>query len=307
MNNYYYNISRFLPEYDFINKQRLDFNEHILNWIENYKQEFSYKFEKDFLLTIILIKISKEEKYKSIVFKWGTCLNKVYFSYFRLSEDLDFVLTNTFPSEKKTRIKELRKLKNYLIEDLKVLWLEILNPYNNTKADKLLRLLTFEYNSLIDNSKQTIKIDISWKEPLLKEPYNWKIKAVFKEPLLWEPLFNENHYINCIDIKESVAEKLRAAQTRKRAAIRDFFDLFYMKEIQNFDFKDNEFLNLYKEKMKYADNFTPLLEIKKDLKVKVETELYPVLLDRFWFNFEDIFDFVVNFNKNNNIDFKINN
>jgi predicted nucleotidyltransferase component of viral defense system len=48
--------------------------------------------EKDFLLTLILVKVGTDEQYKNLIFKGGTCLNKCYFSYFRLSEDLDFVV-----------------------------------------------------------------------------------------------------------------------------------------------------------------------------------------------------------------------
>jgi len=39
----------------------------------------------------------------------------------------------------------------------------------------------------------------------------------------------DTHYINCIDLKESTAEKLRAALTRRTPAIRDFFDIWYIK------------------------------------------------------------------------------
>jgi len=46
--------------------------------------------EKDYHLTRILHKLSKK-KVPGLVFKGGTCLNKCYLGFYRLSEDLDFV------------------------------------------------------------------------------------------------------------------------------------------------------------------------------------------------------------------------
>jgi len=52
--------------------------------------------EKDYYLTVILSDIHKLSR--DLVFKGGTCLSKVYFDYYRLSEDLDFTLK--LPPEK---------------------------------------------------------------------------------------------------------------------------------------------------------------------------------------------------------------
>jgi predicted nucleotidyltransferase component of viral defense system len=46
--------------------------------------------EKDYYLTIVLSGINKLSN--NLIFKGGTCLSKVYYSYYRLSEDLDFTL-----------------------------------------------------------------------------------------------------------------------------------------------------------------------------------------------------------------------
>ena len=44
--------------------------------------------EKDYYLTLILSQV--HELSEDLIFKGGTCLNKVYYAYYRLSEDLDF-------------------------------------------------------------------------------------------------------------------------------------------------------------------------------------------------------------------------
>jgi len=53
------------------------------------------KLEKDFYLTAILHHLSKVMP--EITFKGGTCLNKLYYPYFRLSEDLDFMMCSADP------------------------------------------------------------------------------------------------------------------------------------------------------------------------------------------------------------------
>ena len=46
--------------------------------------------EKDYYLTVVLSGINSLSE--ELIFKGGTCLNKIYYSYYRLSEDLDFTL-----------------------------------------------------------------------------------------------------------------------------------------------------------------------------------------------------------------------
>src|SRR3990172_8973255 len=81
---------------------------------------FSSKLlEKDYHLTNILHKIS-EKKIKDLVFKGGTCLNKCYLGFYRLSEDLDFVLNQDVKGLSKTQIKKI-------LDNLRRIIFEILN------------------------------------------------------------------------------------------------------------------------------------------------------------------------------------
>jgi predicted nucleotidyltransferase component of viral defense system len=64
------------------------------------------QIEKDYILSWILFGISKHERLsKTIVFKGGTVLKKVYFEDYRFSEDLDFTLLNAEASNE--QIKDL--------------------------------------------------------------------------------------------------------------------------------------------------------------------------------------------------------
>ncbi len=73
--------------------------------------------EKDYYLTIVLSRVN--ELSKNLIFKGVTCLNKVYYSYYRLSEDLDFTLKlppgNVTRTVRRNTIKPIKDaLKNFL-------------------------------------------------------------------------------------------------------------------------------------------------------------------------------------------------
>ena len=283
-------ISKFLEDYDGITKSQFM---KILSW--NNPGFDDYKFEKDFLLTLILIKFW--QKYPDLVFKWWTCLNKIYFPYFRMSEDLDFVLNTDM--RQTGRRKLLKQYENDFIADLDILWVHLKQEQKNkqerTKFDShKLAMFTFEYRSVINNSIQTIKIDISLKNKLHLAPVPGIIQSIYVDKIMEENIFWE-HYINCIDLKESTAEKLRAALTRRTPAIRDFFDIWYIKNNWVFDFDDTQFRDLLTIKLQEVD-FDYTLEENYDLLVKqIETDLRPVLNEDFDFNFDDIYNFILSF------------
>ncbi len=136
----------------------------------------------------------------------------------------------------------------------------------------------------------------SAKSKLVLEPVQWKIKAIFFDKIHEKDVF-EKHYINCIDIKEAVAEKIRAWLTRKTPAIRDFFDIRYIKHNSDFDFQDPELKKLIIKKLEDV-NFEYTLDKDNNydlLERQIETDLKPVLKDKFDFNLPEIYKFILDF------------
>ena len=279
-------ITAFLPQYQ--NREKEDF----LIMLRSVHRDsfFELKLEKDFLLTLILIKFW--EKYKDLVFKGWTCLNKVYFPYFRLSEDLDFVLDMDLGrSARKTLLKEYEE--NF-VNDLAVLGLTLRDE--RTKYDEYrLAMFTFEYQSTINNSLQTIKIDISLKGRLSLWAKPGKIQSIFIDSVYEEPIFSQDHTISCIDLTESIAEKMRAALTRREPAIRDFFDIWYVRSFSDFDFERDEFRSLLRQKLAEVQ-YEYTLETNYDLlRRQIETDLRPVLTDNYGFDFDTIYTFILSY------------
>lgn len=276
-------INDFLPKYQNLSKEEFL---SILKKSNTWKFD-EYKLEKDFLLTLILIKFW--EKYPDLIFKWWTCLNKIYFPYFRLSEDLDFVINKELGrSARQTLLKEYEK--NF-IDNLKILDIK-LKPERTKFDEHKLAMFVFEYESTLDNSIQTIKIDLSLKKSLMLPSIQKSIIAIYKDSVLEETIF-QNHTINCIDLKESVAEKTRASLTRKEPAIRDFFDIRYIKNNTEFDFEDKEFKQLVYKKLEEVDFKYTIDKVYNLLEQQVLTDLNPVLKDNYDFNFPEIYQFIL--------------
>lgn len=198
--------------------------------------KFSSKLlEKDYHLTRILHKIS-EKKIKDLVFKGGTCLNKCYLCFYRLSEDLDFVYNQDVKNQSKMQIKKiLDKLRRELIEILNELefktskelgkgW-KMLTSKENPKIVGL-EIIT-NYVSLIDDSLQIIKLEISFRKKLRKPTRMKAINHKFID-VLGEPILKKDVEIEVIDLSENFAEKFRALVIRKNIAIRDIYDIYFI-------------------------------------------------------------------------------
>ena len=224
--------------------------------------------EKDYHLTRILHKIS-ERKIKDLIFKGGTCLNKCYLGFYRLSEDLDFVFNQDVKGLSKSQIKKiLSELKKEFFIILEELGLEVNNELGkgwkmltSKKDPKIVGLeIITKYKSLIDNSIQTIKIETSFRNKLINLTKTRPIHHEFIDAL-GQLILKEDMQIEVIDLIENFAEKFRALVTRKNIAIRDIYDIHFIlnKNILKIDERIIE-LSLIKIRESLGSEFT-----KKDL------------------------------------------
>jgi predicted nucleotidyltransferase component of viral defense system len=189
------------------------------------------QIEKDYMLSWILQGIAQHSTLsKTIVFKGGTVLKKVYFEDYRFSEDLDFtLLDDTITNE---QIFEcFAKVFEFIKEEANIP-LEIID--NNEHQDG------------------GINFYISYVGPLGGLGFNKKVKVDISrsEKLVFKPVLNnlfigysdqEEHQLLCYSLEEVLVEKLRCVMQRMQA--RDFYDIWYLLEIHNMniDFYSTEF------------------------------------------------------------------
>ena len=252
----------------------------LIKYFKNYAKKYwfnEYKIEKDFLLTVLLMDFSKS--YPELNFKWWTCLNKIYYNYYRLSEDLDFYIISDAWQEARWSIFE--KLKNaFQSEKYKDIWLNYIDSeYWTTHNKKRQWWFMFSYKSVFDWSEQLIQIDIRIEHPLLYNPISKKIGSIFYDEIIEEPLF-EDTFINVMELKEIAAEKIRAALTRTpKPAIRDFYDIWFMKNhwVDFYSLKND----IHHKIVDYRDNWKPEIlynDLSIDYLIKsIDNELNPVL------------------------------
>jgi len=240
--------------------------------------------EKDYYITIVLSRINQLSN--DLVFKGGTCLSKIYYSYYRLSEDLDFTLK--LPIDKITRTvrrNAIRPIKESLKPFLKDLGMSIEGMEGRGHRESAQYIYYLDYDSVVLNRKESIKLEIGLRFNPLLDAATKKVNHKFLHPFTREPLFDGGS-VNCLALKELVAEKLRAAATREVIAGRDFYDLgFLLKE--GFDFGDEEFLTVFRKKLGEDGFSSDLKEYRVNLgrtdaeimamKTRTEDELFPVL------------------------------
>jgi uncharacterized protein len=181
------------------------------------------QIEKDYILSWILQGISQHEELSSaMAFKGGTVLKKVYFEDYRFSEDLDFTLLDEavdsgtildWFTEVFGFVKQAANIPLTIIDDNEHadgginFYISYTGPLGGTGANK------------------KVKVDISRSEKLVSKPELKDVILGYSD--------QENHELLCYTLDEILVEKLRSVMQRVQA--RDFYDIWYLAEIEGMD------------------------------------------------------------------------
>jgi predicted nucleotidyltransferase component of viral defense system len=95
-------------------------------------------------------------------------------------------------------------------------------------------------------------------------------------------------YATSLSWEEAMAEKLRAALTRRQPAIRDFYDIFHAISTLNFSIQNPDLIELVKAKLAVPGNSAINLSDEKleSLRAQLVSELEPVLRPHDFSNFD---------------------
>ncbi len=174
--------------------------------IYEYGQKIGFKkwqAEKDYLQHLVLKKIYDSDL--PLVFKGGTCLQKVYGLY-RFSTDLDF---NSIGKN-----IDLINICDELGDQ------DIILKTKKIKKTKFSENYLFEFYS--DNFKNSLTIQISLREKIIKDKQPHTITTGYPIPpyILW-----------AMNIEEILAEKIRALLMR--GFPRDLYDVWYLLSVKD--------------------------------------------------------------------------
>jgi len=249
--------------------------------------------EKDYYLTVILNNIETMLTDK-IVFKGGTLLNKAHLNYHRLSEDLDFTYNAEFTARSQ-RSKAITPIREKMPSFLKALGLTSDKPQGEGFNNSTQYVFKVKYPSVLMVKDDMLKIEISLRQPPIDTPIKTEIKHFYQDPFTGEDLFPSRKVLS-LSWKEAVAEKLKAAISRKDVAIRDYYDLWYIAEF-GFDFYDKNFIKLFKRKVAdegyagdYKENFGLSADKISFLRKQIDDLLKPVIRSGEEFNLDKVLE-----------------
>ncbi len=245
--------------------------------------------EKDYYCSLILKEIFRS-KDCFLIFKGGTLLNKCHVGFYRLSEDLDFSVSDPakFSRKKRSYLAQVsKKCVNETVKNLSLVFSKSFEEHNES------RLYSAEigYHSLIDEDKKTIKVEFGIHEKVW-ERETLKAKTLLTNPISQKPVLPDFHLVG-LSLKEAYSEKIRAALSREKPAIRDIFDIHYalkrrlIEEPHGF-IKIHDIAPMVKYKIKTLNLKIDLSDKRKEaLLDQLQTDLKPVLRKK---DFEE-FDF----------------
>lgn len=233
--------------------------------------------EKDYFCTVLLAYLSGHGG-EQLVFKGGTCLAKVHAGFYRLSEDLDFTIPLAADASRTQRRRAVATTKDAIAKLAEhVGAFAVTNPLtganNSTQYNGAV-----EYQSPTTGQPETILVEVSVREPLLMSPIMGQTKTLLLDPIGGKPIAPEMP-VTCITMTEAMAEKFRAALSRRDVAIRDFYDLDYAISGLGLDPTDPRLVDMVRQKLAVPGNPPVSLSPERlgDLRRQVSTRLRTVL------------------------------
>lgn len=181
------------------------------------------QIEKDYILSWILQGIAHHKQLsRSLAFKGGTVLKKVYFAKYRFSEDLDFTLLNNEISNGQI-FEWFAEAFEYVREETNIP-LEIID--SNEHEDGGFNFYIGYVGPLGGlGANKKVKVDISRSETLVFQALRQNAFLDYSD--------QEEYQLLCYSLEEVLLEKMRSTMQRMQA--RDFYDIWYLLEIHGMD------------------------------------------------------------------------
>jgi hypothetical protein len=241
--------------------------------------------EKDYFCSVVLEYLAGSDA--DLTFKGGTCLAKVHSAFYRLSQDLDFSISTPMTASRKARSRRADRLKPAVGDIPKRLAGFRLDEALHGANECTQYNAVVAYASLLDSHVEPIGIEVGLREPTLTNPHTGSSRTMLLNPINGRPLVDA-FPVSCLSYREAMAEKLRAALTRRDVAIRDFFDVDYAVRDRALEISDGALLDLVRRKVLVPG--TAPVDVSPDrvgqLRGQLEVELRPVLREQDFAQFD---------------------
>jgi predicted nucleotidyltransferase component of viral defense system len=207
--------------------------------------------EKDYFCTMLLRYLAESDH--ALVFKGGTCFAKIHAGFYRLSEDLDFMFPMPVDASRASKSAKVTRLKQ-AVADLpqKLSSFRVIEPLTGAN-NSTQYVATLGYASLLGQREEAIKIEIGLREPLLTPVFDGPAQTILLSPISGKPMVHALQ-VSSISRDEGMAEKLRAALSRREPAIRDFYDVEYAVRRLGLQLADATLIALVRQKLAVPGN-----------------------------------------------------
>jgi predicted nucleotidyltransferase component of viral defense system len=232
--------------------------------------------EKDYFCSVVLEYLAAHDA--ELTFKGGTCLAKVHSGFYRLSEDLDFSVATPPNASRKERSRRGGRLAP-ILRDIpgRLPGFQLLAPLRGANESTQYNAVV-GYRSMLESRVEPIGVEVGLREPVLVAPQQAASNTMVLNPVNGRPLIDAL-LVSCLSHQEAMAEKLRAALTRRDVAIRDFFDVDHAVLHGRLNVQDRALLELLRRKLQVAG--AGAADVSADrldqLSGQLEGELQPVL------------------------------
>ena len=173
--------------------------------------------------------------------------------FYRLSEDLDFVIptpADATRAERRALTSRLKETAGRIEQDLNIF--RVVEPLTgaNNSTQYVARI---GYPSLLGRQEETVKVEVGLREPLLTPVHRGMARTLLLDPISGRPMLTP-FALPCISREEAMAEKLRAALSRREVAIRDFYDIDYALRRLDLDPREPSLIELVRQKLSVPGN-----------------------------------------------------
>ena len=236
--------------------------------------------EKDYFCTVLLAYLARCGG-DQLVFKGGTCLAKIHAGFYRVSEDLDFTIPTPLDAGRTQRRQAAAPVKDAVARVAgHIPAFETADPLTGANNST-------QYNGAVAHQSPTtgqrenIFIEVSVREPLLMPA-----SASLAETMLLDPISGEAAVrgvaVSCIAVEEAMAEKCRAALSRKDVAIRDFYDLDHAVQHLALDPSNARLVDMIRQKLAVPGNLPVDVSVERleSLRRQLGTRLRAVLPEK---------------------------
>ncbi len=234
--------------------------------------------EKDYFCSVLLQHLAAADA--GLIFRGGTCLAKVHAGFYRLSEDLDFLISTPVDASRPDRRRRTTECKRAVAEIGEALTgLHVAMPFTGAN-DSRQYAAVIGYATLVSPSSETIKVEVGLREPLLTDAVPGEARTLLLDPISGAP-FIPPFRLPCVARQEAMAEKLRAALSRREVAIRDFYDVDHAVRRLGLRLEDADLVELVRRKLAVPGNAPVDVTGPRmvALRQQVQAELRPVLRD----------------------------